>query len=75
MSFVVPDLHLFTATLILHANALQMGLLTMVNTLPFLLGGLFTGVWVDRLRRRPLLIGADIGRALLLGSIPLVAFQ
>ena len=64
----------FTAALILHANALQMGLLTMANTLPFLLGGLFAGVWVDRLRRRPLLIGADIGRALLLGSIPLVAF-
>ncbi len=63
----------FTAALILHANALQMGLLTAANTVPFLLGGLFAGVWVDRLRRRPLLIGADIGRALLLGSIPLVA--
>ncbi|MCL5676462.1 MAG: MFS transporter [Firmicutes bacterium] len=38
---------------------------------PGLLIGLFAGVWVDRLRRRPLMIWADLGRALLLGSIPL----
>ncbi len=63
----------FTAVLILHATPVQMGLLTMANTLPALLGGLFAGVWVDRLRRRPLLISADLGRALLLGSIPVVA--
>ncbi|HEY7419686.1 MAG TPA: MFS transporter [Ktedonobacteraceae bacterium] len=61
----------FTAALILHATAMQMGLLTMAETSPTLLGGLFIGVWVDRLRHRPLLIGADIGRALLLGSIPI----
>ena len=33
-------------------------------------GGLFAGAWVDRLRRRPLLIGADVIRAVLLFSIP-----
>lgn len=64
----------FTAALILHANATQMGILAAANTIPFLLVGLFAGVWVDRMRRRPLLIIADIGRALLLGSIPLVAY-
>ena len=31
------------------------------------------GAWVDRLRRRPVLIWADLGRAVLLGSVP-VAF-
>jgi MFS family permease len=35
-----------------------------------LLVGLVAGAWVDRLRRRPVLIWADLGRAVLLGSIP-----
>lgn len=63
----------FTAALILHATAFQMGLLAMAEALPTLAGGFLIGVWVDRSRRRPLLIGADIARALLLCSIPLAA--
>lgn len=63
----------FTAILVLDATALQMGLLTAAGTAPGLLGGLIAGVWVDRLRRRPVLIGADLGRALLLGTVPLAA--
>ena len=65
----------FTAILALDATALQMGLLTAAGTAPGLLGGLIAGVWVDRLRRRPVLIGADLGRALLLGTIPLAAIM
>jgi MFS family permease len=61
------------ATLSLHATAFQMGLLTVSAALPTLLFGLVAGVGVDRFRRRPLLIGADLGRAVLLGSIPLAA--
>ena len=38
-----------------------------------MLFGLFAGVWVDRVRRTPILIAADIGRALLLVTIPLAA--
>ncbi len=64
----------FTAVLTLHASPSQMGLLAAANTAPILLTGLFAGVWVDRMRHRPLLITADIGRALLLASIPCVAF-
>ena len=64
----------FTAALTLHASPPQMGLLAAANTAPILLVGLFAGVWVDRMRRRPLLITADIGRALLLVSVPCVAF-
>jgi MFS family permease len=60
----------FTAVLVLHATVTQMGLLVLAESFPALLVGLFAGVWVDRLRRRPILIAADIGRALLLGSIP-----
>ena len=50
-----------------------MSLLVAAATLPDLLIGLIAGVWVDRLRRRPLLIAADLGRAVLLLLIPLAA--
>lgn len=63
----------FTAVLVLHATVAQMGLLVLADTLPALLIGLFAGVWVDRLHRRSVLIASDIGRVLLLGSIPCVA--
>ena len=62
-----------TAVLHLQASSAQMGVLRAVELAPGLLIGLFVGVWVDRVRRRPVLIAADIGRALLLGAIPLAA--
>ncbi|HEU5014099.1 MAG TPA: MFS transporter [Roseiflexaceae bacterium] len=62
-----------TAILVLSATPAQMGLLAAAATLPTLLIGLPAGVWADRLRRRPMLIGADLGRALLLLSVPLAA--
>ena len=60
------------AILLLKANALEVGLLGTAEFLPFILFGLPAGAWVDRLRRRPILIIGDLGRALSLGSIPLV---
>lgn len=57
----------------LHATPWQMGLLGAANRLPFILIALFVGVWVDRQRRRPLLIAADLGRGLLFTSLPLAA--
>src|SRR5690348_14956405 len=60
-----------TAVLVLKASPAQMGILGAAQFAPFLVLGLFAGVWVDRLPRRPLLILADLGRMLLLGSIPL----
>lgn len=62
-----------TAVLILHASPFQLGLLGAAQFAPFLLVSLFAGVWVDRLRRRPILIFSNFASALLLGSIPLVA--
>jgi Na+/melibiose symporter-like transporter len=62
-----------TAVLVLKADAFQMGALRAVQFAPALLLGLFAGAFVDRLRKRPILIVADIGRAVVLGSIPLVA--
>ena len=61
------------ATLTLHATVFQMGILTVAGSIPTLLFGLLVGVGVDHFRRRPLLIGADLGRAVVLGSIPLAA--
>lgn len=60
-----------TAILVLHASAFEVAALTAMDTLPFLLFALPAGVWVDRLRRRPLMIAADLGRAAALLSIPL----
>lgn len=61
----------FTAALVLDARPAQMALLVASDMVPALLVGLVVGVWVDRLRRRPLMIAADIARALVLGSVPL----
>src|SRR5437868_14665021 len=62
-----------TAALVLNASPAQMGLLGAFEFAPFLLLSLFAGVWVDRMRRRPILIVADIGRAILLVSLPAAA--
>jgi MFS family permease len=58
------------AILVLDASAFQVALLGVIEFAPFILISLPAGVWVDRLRRKPILVTADLGRALLLGSIP-----
>ncbi len=57
----------------LQASPAEMGILAAAEAAPFLLLGLFAGVWVDRNRRRPFLILGDLGRALVLATIPLAA--
>ncbi|TML69132.1 MAG: MFS transporter, partial [Actinobacteria bacterium] len=57
----------------LHATAFEVAALGTVEFLPFLLFTLPAGVWVDRLRRRWLMVTADLGRVVALGSIPLAA--
>ncbi len=61
-----------TAVLVLHASALQMGVLEALAMAPFLVVGLPVGVWVDRVRRRPLLIAADATRLVLVGAVPVL---
>ncbi|MBI2886220.1 MAG: MFS transporter [Chloroflexi bacterium] len=63
----------FTAILALEATPWQMALLGAADLVPGLLLGLVAGVWADRLRRRPILVAADIGRAALLSTIPAAA--
>ena len=59
------------AVLLLDASAFAVSALFVVEFLPFILFAIPAGVWVDRLPRRPILVIGDIGRAALLGSIPL----
>jgi MFS family permease len=60
----------FVAIVVLEASAFEVALLTVIEFAPFILISLPAGVWVDRLQRRPILVFADLGRALLLASIP-----
>jgi MFS family permease len=64
----------FTAIIYLDASPLAVALLTAANVAAGIMFGLVAGVWVDRLRRRPIMIAADVGRAALVGSIPLAAW-
>jgi MFS family permease len=61
------------AILVLGAGAFEVAILRGLELGATLMVGLVAGAWVDRLRRRPVLIRADLGRAVLLASIP-VAF-
>ena len=63
----------FTAALVLHATSAQMGLLVFAGGVPTLFG-LVAGVWVDRLRRRLLMVVTDILRCFLLLVIPVAAW-
>ncbi|MFL5733926.1 MAG: MFS transporter [Chloroflexia bacterium] len=54
-------------------SALNLALTTAAYMLPYLLFGLVIGAWVDRLDRKRLMIGVDLGRAALIASIPLLA--
>lgn len=70
----VTDLALpLVAILTLRASAFQVGLLNVARYVPFVLLSLFAGVWLDRRRRRPILIAANLGRALLIGLVPVAS--
>ncbi|GAA4611423.1 MFS transporter [Actinoallomurus liliacearum] len=57
--------------LALRASPGQVGLPAALSTLAFLLIGLPAGAWTDRMRKRPLMIAADLARAVVFGSVPL----
>ena len=59
------------AILTLGASTFEAAMLGFFEMLPFILFTLPAGVWVDRLRRRPILIVGDLGRALALSTIPI----
>ena len=63
-----------TAVLNLQATPAQMGMLRATHSASSVMAGLFAGVLADRIRRLPILIGTDLGFAVLAGSIPVAAF-
>jgi MFS family permease len=63
-----------TAALLLHASPMQMGILVALETLPFALFSLHAGVLLDRVRKLPVVIAADIGRGIALLCIPVAAW-
>lgn len=71
-SLVVLALPLLAATT-LAASTWEVALLSSFATLPFLVIGLPVGAWVDRIRRRPVLIPADLSRAAVLAWVPVAA--
>ncbi|MFI6100494.1 MFS transporter [Lentzea sp. NPDC051213] len=55
---------------VLDATPFEMGLLAAAGTMAFLIIGLPAGVWVDRMRRKPLMIAMDVVRAVLMLTVP-----
>ena len=62
-----------TALLTLHANAAQMGVLSAISSAAVFVFGLGAGILVDRWKKRPVMIAADLGRAGLLSLVPIAA--
>src|SRR3954449_1761973 len=61
----------FVAIVVLNADSVGVALVRSMDLVAGLAFGLVAGAWVDRLRRRPGLILADLGRAALLSLIPI----
>jgi MFS family permease len=59
--------------LTLHGGAAEVGLVSAARWLPYLLVGVFAGVFVERARRRPILVSTDLVRCALLVAIPALA--
>ncbi|MFW6692305.1 MFS transporter [Streptomyces sp. MAR4 CNX-425] len=59
-----------TAVTVLHAGTAGTSALKTTLTLPFVLLGLPVGAWLDRVRRRPVMIRADVVRAVALATVP-----
>lgn len=62
-----------TAVLTLHASAGDMGLLNAASYLPYLVLSLVAGVWIDRVRRRPVMVISALCRAAVLLAVVLLA--
>lgn len=70
----VSEIAIPTAAIFLfRAGPLQVAILGALETLPFAGLGLLLGPYAERLRKRPIMVACDVGRFLLLGSIPAAA--
>jgi MFS family permease/peptidoglycan hydrolase-like protein with peptidoglycan-binding domain len=64
-----------TAVLVLNSDAAEVGLLRFLQMVPYLLFGLVFGVWVDRVRRRPVMLAANLIRLVLVAVVPILALS
>src|SRR2546430_11139496 len=62
-----------TAFIILHSSLTEQGFLIFVGSIPWLLFGLFVGVWVDRHRKQRIMVTSNVLRGSLLALIPIAA--
>lgn len=60
-----------TAAVLLHASPTQMGLLTAMEIVPFVLFSLPSGVWLDRVRKLPVYVVGECMLAVIVASVPL----
>jgi MFS family permease len=60
-----------TAAVLLHAAPIQMGFLTAMETIPFVLFALPTGVWLDRVRKLPVYVIGELSVACTVVTVPL----
>ena len=60
------------AVLVLNATEFEVGILTAANVAAFLVVGLPAGAWIDRMRKRHVMIWADAVRAVTLGAVPVL---
>jgi predicted MFS family arabinose efflux permease len=61
------------AVLALDASPLEMGILGAAAGIPRLLFGFLAGAWVDRHRRKPIMVATNLGQALAVAAIPIAA--
>ncbi len=63
-----------TAVMVFNASSQQVGLLRFLQLAPYLFLALLFGVWVDRSRRKPIMLLANAVRMLLIALVPLLAY-
>lgn len=62
-----------TAVIALGSGPEQLGVLRFLQMIPYLLFGPLAGVWIDRHRRLPAMLGANLTRMILIGLVPVLA--
>jgi MFS family permease len=60
-----------TGAVLLHASPTQMGWLTAMEILPFVLFSLPSGVWLDRVKKLPVYVGGELLMSVAVASVPL----
>jgi MFS family permease len=63
-----------TAIYVFHATPEQVGLLRFLQLVPFLAFAMLFGALIDRSRRKPIMLAANLARMILIGLVPILAW-